>query len=99
VAALTALGSVRSPLKFHIHGMLNVGCTPQEVVETILHAVVYAGFPAAQDGIMFKYMTFGYLTMSSKKYLNLGIQPPAAPLRAKESRAVVQWVAHGDGQN
>jgi 4-carboxymuconolactone decarboxylase len=51
VAALTAVGSVRSPLKFHIHGMLNVGCTPQEVVETILHAVVYAGFPAAQDGM------------------------------------------------
>jgi 4-carboxymuconolactone decarboxylase len=51
VAALTAIGSVRSPLKFHIHGMLNVGCTPQEVVETIMHAVVYAGFPAAQDGI------------------------------------------------
>lgn len=51
VAALTAIGSVRPALKFHIHGMLNVGCTPQEVVETILHAVVYAGFPAAQDGI------------------------------------------------
>jgi 4-carboxymuconolactone decarboxylase len=51
VAALTAIGSVRSPLKYHIHGMLNVGCTPQEVIETILHAVVYAGFPAAQDGM------------------------------------------------
>jgi 4-carboxymuconolactone decarboxylase len=51
VAALTAIGSVRSALKFHIHGMLNVGCTPQEVVETILNAVVYAGFPAAQDGM------------------------------------------------
>jgi 4-carboxymuconolactone decarboxylase len=51
VAALTAIGSVRPALKFHIHGMLNVGCTPQEVVETILNAVVYAGFPAAQDGM------------------------------------------------
>lgn len=51
VAALTAMGSVRSPLKYHIHGMLNVGCSPQEVVETIIHAVVYAGFPAAQDGM------------------------------------------------
>lgn len=51
VAALTAIGSVRPALKYHIHGMLNVGCTPQEVVETILHAVVYAGFPAAQDGM------------------------------------------------
>lgn len=51
VAALTALGSVRPALKYHIYGMLNVGCSPQEVVETILHAVVYAGFPAAQDGM------------------------------------------------
>jgi 4-carboxymuconolactone decarboxylase len=51
VAALTAIGSVRPALKFHIHGMLNVGCSPQEVIETILHAVVYAGFPATQDGM------------------------------------------------
>lgn len=51
VAALTAIGSVRPALKFHIHGMLNVGCTPTEVIETVLHSVVYAGFPAAQDGI------------------------------------------------
>jgi 4-carboxymuconolactone decarboxylase len=51
VAALTAIGSVRPALKFHIHGTLNVGCTPQEVVETILNAIVYAGFPAAQDGM------------------------------------------------
>ncbi len=51
VAALTAIGSVRPALKFHIHGMLNVGCTPREVVETVLHSVVYAGFPAAQDGM------------------------------------------------
>jgi 4-carboxymuconolactone decarboxylase len=51
VAALTAIGSVRPALKFHIHGMLNVGCTPTEVIETVLHSIVYAGFPAAQDGI------------------------------------------------
>lgn len=51
VAALTAISSVRPALKYHIHGMLNVGCTPQEVIETILNAIVYAGFPAAQDGI------------------------------------------------
>lgn len=51
VAALAALGSVRPALKYHIHGMLNVGSKPQEVVETILHSLVYAGFPAAQDGI------------------------------------------------
>jgi 4-carboxymuconolactone decarboxylase len=51
VAALTAIGSVRSALKFHIQGMLNVGCSPTEVIETIMQAIVYAGFPATQDGI------------------------------------------------
>jgi 4-carboxymuconolactone decarboxylase len=51
VAALTATSSVRPALKYHIHGMLNVGCTPTEVIETVLHSVVYAGFPAAQDGM------------------------------------------------
>jgi 4-carboxymuconolactone decarboxylase len=82
VAALTAIGSVRSPLKFHIHGMLNVGCTPQEVVETILHAVVYAGFPAAQDGMtiareVFKERKLNYQPVSARptgdRY-QLGIQ-------------------------
>lgn len=82
VAALTALGSVRPALKFHIHGMLNVGCTPQEVVETILHAVVYAGFPAAQDGMtiareVFKERNLQYQPVSSRpegdRY-QLGIQ-------------------------
>ncbi len=51
VAALTAIASVRPALKYHIHGMLNVGCSPTEVIETVLHSVVYAGFPAAQDGM------------------------------------------------
>ncbi|MBD2529956.1 carboxymuconolactone decarboxylase family protein [Nostoc flagelliforme FACHB-838] len=82
VAALTALGSVRPTLKFHIHGMLNVGCTPQEVVETILHAVVYAGFPAAQDGItiareVFKERKLEFKPVSSRPQgdrYQLGIQ-------------------------
>lgn len=51
VAALIATGSVRSALEYHIHGMLNVGCSPQAVVEIIFHAVVYAGFPAALDSM------------------------------------------------
>jgi len=82
VAALTALGSVRPALKYHIHGMLNVGCTPQEVIETILHAVVYAGFPAAQDGMtiareVFKERNLEFQPISSRpegdRY-QLGIQ-------------------------
>ena len=51
VAALTALGNATPQLKVHIHGALNVGCTPQEVVEVIMQMAVYAGFPAALNGL------------------------------------------------
>jgi 4-carboxymuconolactone decarboxylase len=51
VAALTALGNAQPQLKVHIHGALNVGCTRAEVVETILQMAVYAGFPAALNGM------------------------------------------------
>lgn len=50
VAALCALGNAAAQLKVHIHGALNVGCTPQEVVEVIIQMAVYAGFPAAING-------------------------------------------------
>ena len=51
VAALTALGNAQPQLKVHIHGALNVGCTREEVVEVIIQMAVYAGFPAALNGI------------------------------------------------
>lgn len=51
VAALTALGNAQPQLKVHIHGALNVGCTREEVVEVIMQMAVYAGFPAALNGV------------------------------------------------
>ncbi len=51
VAALTALGNAAPQLKVHIHAALNVGCSRQEVVETIMQMAVYAGFPAALNGL------------------------------------------------
>ena len=51
VAALTALGNAQPQLKVHIHGALNVGCTREEVLEVIIQMAVYAGFPAALNGI------------------------------------------------
>jgi 4-carboxymuconolactone decarboxylase len=51
VAALTALGNAQPQLKVHIHGALNVGCTREEVVEVIIQMAVYAGFPAALNGV------------------------------------------------
>nr|WP_321466629.1 carboxymuconolactone decarboxylase family protein [uncultured Desulfobulbus sp.] len=51
VAALTALGNAAPQLKVHIHGALNVGCSREEVLEVIMQMAVYAGFPAALNGI------------------------------------------------
>ena len=51
VAALTALGTAVPQLKTHIRGALNVGCTRKEVVEIIMQMAVYAGFPAALNGL------------------------------------------------
>lgn len=51
VSALTALGNASPQLKIHIHGALNVGCTEQEIVEIIMQMAVYAGFPAALNGL------------------------------------------------
>ncbi|MCJ0762128.1 carboxymuconolactone decarboxylase family protein [Variovorax terrae] len=51
VAALTALGNAAPQLKVHIHGALNVGVSRTEVVETIMQMAVYAGFPAALNGL------------------------------------------------
>lgn len=47
VAALTALGTAPAQLKVHMHGFLNVGGTREQLVETVTHTAVYAGFPAA----------------------------------------------------
>jgi 4-carboxymuconolactone decarboxylase len=51
VAALTALGNAAPQLKVHIHGALNVGCSRQEIVEVIIQMAIYAGFPAALNGM------------------------------------------------
>lgn len=51
VAALTALGHCHPQLNVHIHGALNVGCKPEEIVEVIIQMAVYAGFPAALNAM------------------------------------------------
>ncbi|HEU5434840.1 MAG TPA: carboxymuconolactone decarboxylase family protein [Telluria sp.] len=59
VAALTALGNAAPQLKVHIQGALNVGCTREEIVEVIMQMAVYAGFPAALNGLFAAKEVFG----------------------------------------
>ncbi|WP_319406121.1 carboxymuconolactone decarboxylase family protein [uncultured Desulfosarcina sp.] len=51
VAALTAMGTATPQLKVHIKGALNVGCSKQDIIEVVLQMAVFAGFPAAINGI------------------------------------------------
>ncbi|MEU3369941.1 carboxymuconolactone decarboxylase family protein [Streptomyces sp. NPDC006711] len=51
VGALAAMGNAAPQLRFHIDGALNVGVSPAEVVELLIHTAVYAGFPAALNGV------------------------------------------------
>ncbi|GGF09705.1 4-carboxymuconolactone decarboxylase [Aliidongia dinghuensis] len=51
IAALTALGNAAPQLKVHIAAGLNVGLGREEIVETIMQMAVYAGFPAALNGL------------------------------------------------
>ncbi|HSC85561.1 MAG TPA: carboxymuconolactone decarboxylase family protein [Pseudomonas sp.] len=51
VAALTALGHCQPQLRVHLHGALNVGCTPEAIIEVIIQMALYAGFPAALNGM------------------------------------------------
>ena len=51
VAALTALGHAAPQLKVHIGAALHVGLTQDEIIEVIMQMAVYAGFPAALNGL------------------------------------------------
>ena len=66
VAALTALGNAAPQLKVHIHGALNVGCSRQEVVEVMMQMAVYAGFPAALNGLFAAKEVFAERDISGK---------------------------------
>ena len=51
IAALTALGNAAPQLRVHIQAGLNVGLTKAEITEVIMQMAVYAGFPAALNGL------------------------------------------------
>ncbi|KNY23043.1 carboxymuconolactone decarboxylase family protein [Methylobacterium sp. ARG-1] len=51
IAALAALGNAAPQLKVHIAAGLNVGLTRDEIIEILIQMSVYAGFPAALNGL------------------------------------------------
>ena len=51
IAALAAMGNARPQLEVHIQAGLNVGLSRAEIVEILIQMSVYAGFPAALNGL------------------------------------------------
>lgn len=47
LGVLTALGGCEPQLEVHVNAALNVGLTPEEIVEALLHSAVYCGMPKA----------------------------------------------------
>lgn len=44
---LSALGGCEPQIEIHVNTALDVGLTPQEIVEALLQSAVYCGFPRA----------------------------------------------------
>jgi 4-carboxymuconolactone decarboxylase len=71
VAALAGLGNAQPQLKFHIGAALNAGCSPEEIVEIMYLVAVFAGFPAALNGV----------TATREVFAARGVQVKASPIR------------------
>lgn len=62
IAAMTALGNCAPQLKVHIEAGLNVGLSREEITEVIMQMAVYAGFPAALNGLFAAKEIFSHRT-------------------------------------
>ena len=71
-AALCALGHCQPQLRVHVHAALHVGCAPMEVIEVVMQMAVYAGFPAALNGLAVLREVF------AEAGIALPVQAPAA---------------------
>ncbi|BEU88988.1 carboxymuconolactone decarboxylase family protein [Selenomonas sp. TAMA-11512] len=51
ITSLLTTGGCEPQLEVHINGALNVGITPQKIVETFTHCVPYVGFPKVLNAL------------------------------------------------
>ncbi|MFF9626008.1 carboxymuconolactone decarboxylase family protein [Streptomyces griseosporeus] len=72
---LTALGGCEPQLEVHVNAALNVGLTPEQIVEALLHSAGYCGFPRALNATFVAKKVF-----AERGLLPVGEQPaPEAP--------------------
>ena len=51
ISSLLTLGGCEAQLDVHINGALNVGITPEKIVETFIQCIPYTGFPKVLNAV------------------------------------------------
>ena len=51
LASLVTTGGLEPQLRGHTRGAIRAGCTPTEIIETVIHTVQYCGFPKALNAM------------------------------------------------
>lgn len=51
LSSLLTAGGCEPQLEVHIHGALNVGISPEQVIETFLQCIPYTGFPKVLNAV------------------------------------------------
>ena len=51
ICSLTTLGDTAPQIKVHVRCALNIGITPKEVTECVIHCLPYAGFPRTLNAL------------------------------------------------
>lgn len=69
LGTLAGIGGCEPQLEVHVNAALNVGLTPEEIVEAFLHVAVYAGMPRALNA------TF----VAKKVFAERGLLPVGTP--------------------
>nr|WP_143589627.1 carboxymuconolactone decarboxylase family protein [Thalassospira mesophila] len=61
------MGTATPQLKVHIVAGLNVGLTRDEIIEILIQMAIYAGFPAALNGLFTAKDVFADHDMTARK--------------------------------
>lgn len=67
ITSLLTAGGCEAQLDVHINGALNVGVTPQKVVETFIQCIPYTGFPKVLNAIFVAKRIFNNRNEKMKK--------------------------------
>lgn len=77
LASLVTIGGLEPQLRGHTRGAIRAGCSPTEVLETVIHVVQYCGFPKALNAIR----------VVTDQLVELGVDLPEPLGAGDESRA------------